>query len=361
LGGGRSAGARRTDPVDTYDDRNHLRSVAGGGPLSTYSYDGDGVRIGASLGGVAVHYLLDRLGAVPTVLEERDGSGGLVASYVRAGGLVSQKRGSVRSFYAPDALGSTRALTSAAGVVTDTYTYDAFGSLQAHTGSTPNDFLFAGEQFDSSTGLYFLRARSYDPFAGRFTGADPVPPTAGDPRTLHRYAYCASDPLNCVDPTGREGDLISLNTAAAISGALAGLAVVSQVGITARVLTLHSPAEYVGTAGRDATLVGGSVAATPSSVLFKTPSPALKEIALGLAPFAGFGGVDVLNPYRNRDLFLIYPYFGASVSITNWLPRISPPCRADRRCPAAGTPATPTRCTSPRTISAISCRYRSRN
>jgi RHS repeat-associated protein len=43
--------------------------------------------------------------------------------------------------------------------VTDTYDYDAFGNLIHSTGTTPNNYLFAGEQFDPELGLYYNRAR----------------------------------------------------------------------------------------------------------------------------------------------------------------------------------------------------------
>ncbi len=302
-----------------YDDRNHLRSVTAGSSTSTFTYDGEGVRVGATINGTASSYVQDRMG-LPAVLEERDAEGGLIASYVRGSGLVSEKRSGLRSFYLPDALGSTRALTSASGAVTDAYVYDGFGNLQARTGTTANDFQFAGEQFDRSTGLYHLRARAYDPVAGRFTGSDPVPPTAGDPRTLHRYAYCASDPLNCVDPTGREGEMISLSIAASVAGVLASVAVVSQAQITARVFTLHSAADYLDSSKRSARLAGLSVSGAPAPLVFETGSPQAKLIAFGLAPFSGMDGVDVLTPLMATDTYLIYPYFGVSISCTNWLP-----------------------------------------
>lgn len=44
--------------------------------------------------------------------------------------------------------------------VTDTYDYDTFGNLINQTGSTPNNYLFAGEQYDPALGLYYNRARS---------------------------------------------------------------------------------------------------------------------------------------------------------------------------------------------------------
>ena len=55
-------------------------------------------------------------------------------------------------FYGADGHGSVRQLTSSTGAVTDTYDYDAFGNLVNSTGSTPNNYLFAGEQFDPALG-----------------------------------------------------------------------------------------------------------------------------------------------------------------------------------------------------------------
>ncbi len=55
-----------------------------------------------------------------------------------------------------------------AGAVTDSYEYDAFGNKVNSTGSTPNNYLYRGEQWDSDLGLYYLRARYYNPLTGRF-------------------------------------------------------------------------------------------------------------------------------------------------------------------------------------------------
>ncbi len=57
-------------------------------------------------------------------------------------------------------------------------------------------------------GLYFLRARYYDPQAGRFLSHDPLLGNNENPVSLHRYLYTSADPVNRVDPTGRDGELI---------------------------------------------------------------------------------------------------------------------------------------------------------
>jgi RHS repeat-associated protein len=72
------------------------------------------------------------------------------------------------SFYGYDGHGSVRFLTDSTGAITDTYDYDAFGNLISSTGSTPNNYLFAGEQFDPALGIYYNRARYYDQRQGRF-------------------------------------------------------------------------------------------------------------------------------------------------------------------------------------------------
>ena len=111
-------------------------------------------------------------------------------------------RGNTTSFYLSDGLGSTRLLTDATGVVTDSYDYDTYGNLTASSGWTSNPYRFTGEQFEPSTGLYGLRARNYDPLAGRFLGRDPFSGTLGDPVSRHPYLYAHADPVNRIDPSG---------------------------------------------------------------------------------------------------------------------------------------------------------------
>ncbi len=57
------------------------------------------------------------------------------------------------------------------------------------TGSTSNNFLHRGEQWDSDLGLYYLRARWYNPATGRFMSRDPYAGSIYDPASLHRYNY----------------------------------------------------------------------------------------------------------------------------------------------------------------------------
>ena len=63
------------------------------------------------------------------------------------------------SFYGYDGHGNVRFLANSAASVTDSYDYDAFGMPIRTSGTTPNNYLYSGERYDSSVGLYDLRAR----------------------------------------------------------------------------------------------------------------------------------------------------------------------------------------------------------
>jgi len=112
-----------------------------------------------------------------------------VASYVYGLDLISQERNGEDWFYFVDGLGSTRGLTDSSGEVTDAYWYDAYGNLVEHEGSSENDYLFAGEQFDEGLGQYYLRQRYYDTTTGRFTRRDTWEGNRTNPITLNKYLY----------------------------------------------------------------------------------------------------------------------------------------------------------------------------
>ena len=84
-------------------------------------------------------------------------------------------------------------------MVASTYTYDVYGEPTL-TGSMGNEFDFAGQQTDPSTGLQYLRARYYDPVSGTFVSRDPLaflPGWTGSP-----FGYAAGSPCSANDPSG---------------------------------------------------------------------------------------------------------------------------------------------------------------
>ena len=80
-----------------------------------------------------------------------------------------------------------------------------------------------------------LRARYYDPRIGRFASIDPVAPDSNDPRSLNRYVYSFSDPINRRDPSGKFS-LAETMISVSIVGILAQLAL---PGCSAEVPTLN--------------------------------------------------------------------------------------------------------------------------
>lgn len=122
--------------------------------------------------------------------------------YTRGDELISQERDGKKSYYVYDGHGSVRALADESGKVTDKYVYDAFGNLISSVGSTKNDFLFCGEQFDPVTGLYYLRARYMNPSVGRFITMDSYEGSIDDPVSLHKYLYANANPVSNSDPSG---------------------------------------------------------------------------------------------------------------------------------------------------------------
>jgi RHS repeat-associated protein len=83
------------------------------------------------------------------------------------------------TFYGYDGHGNVRFLTSTSGAVTDSYDDDAFGMSIRTSGTTTNNFRYSGERYDSSIGLYDLRARYYNQATGRFWARDPADALVG--------------------------------------------------------------------------------------------------------------------------------------------------------------------------------------
>ncbi len=190
----------------SYNARNRLVRVTtqNGADVNVeeYMYDYAGNRIAKIQEFKTTYYLVDTNGALSQVLAEYDENGTLITSYTRADQLISQDRNGVKSYYLYDGFDSVRMLADEEGTVTDTYTYDAFGNLISSTGNTVNDFLYRGEQYDSFTGLYYLRARYMNPSTGSFITMDEYAGSIFEPVSLHKYLYANANPVTYCDPSG---------------------------------------------------------------------------------------------------------------------------------------------------------------
>jgi RHS repeat-associated protein len=205
-----------------YDSADRLTRVDAG--TTTFVYDGDGQRIAKTVDGTTTFYLVDdrNPSGQPQVLEEIV-NGAVARTYTHGLALISQRtEGGAVSVYHYDGQRSVRLLTDTAASVTDTYDYEAFGTVLRATGSTPNTYLFRGEQLEPALGSYYLRARYYRPSTGRFLTADSWSGDTMTPQTLNRYAYPSNNPVTLADPTGHTG-LAEVGVGIAIGNILAGL------------------------------------------------------------------------------------------------------------------------------------------
>jgi RHS repeat-associated protein len=175
--------------------------------------------------GVTTQYLVEddvNPTGLPQVVEETV-NGAVTRSYTYGLERISEAQpingAWTPSFYEYDGAGSVRQLTNLAAnvTVTDTYEYDAFGNAVNKTGATPNNYLYRGEQYDPDLGLYYLRARYYNPATGRFLSRDPEDGISNNPATLHKYLYVGGDPVNGIDPLGWE-DIIEYKAQSKASG-----------------------------------------------------------------------------------------------------------------------------------------------
>ena len=99
-----------------------------------------------------------------------------------------------------DNQGTVRDVIDSDGNVLNHISYDSFGNVMAE--SNPEvDFRFGytGREIDDETGLYYYRARYYDPSVGQFISEDPIGFEGGD---ANLYRYVGNSPTNYVDPTG---------------------------------------------------------------------------------------------------------------------------------------------------------------
>jgi RHS repeat-associated protein len=89
-------------------------------------------------------------------------------------------------------------LTDTSGSLVTTYAYSPYGNTTASGTSTNNTTEFTGRENDG-TGLYYYRARYYNPDTGRFLSEDPAG-FSGSGANLYNYA--ADGPTNFSDPRG---------------------------------------------------------------------------------------------------------------------------------------------------------------
>ena len=147
-----------------------------------------------------------------SLLAEYDTNGAELAKYdYGADRLIRLTRTDEGTRYMTfDGLGSVTGLTTTTGAVTVAYHLDAWGNYRftQELALSKNRFGFTGHYWDNEAGLYYAKARYYDPFTARFTQADSFLGNIDDPPSLHRYQYAHANPTRFVDEDGHSATVV---------------------------------------------------------------------------------------------------------------------------------------------------------
>jgi RHS repeat-associated protein len=214
------------NPTMEYNWDNKLRKATNStaGTEVAFRYDPDGNRVfklyddGSDPADIKMYkYLVDPVGPLPVVLMIMghgtwevqnsfiyDDKSRILAQY---DGDWTEEAGAEKYFYLNDHLGSVRLITDDTGTPVSRYTYDPYGNTIDDEceidADLYNPFMYTGQWYDEEIGQYYLRARYYDPYIGRFSNRDPACGALKYPMTLNVYLYALNNPINRIDPTGR--------------------------------------------------------------------------------------------------------------------------------------------------------------
>jgi len=175
----------------TWDARDRLRVLNGPSTSAAFAYDGPGRRAQRTVNSLLTQFHYDGL----DIVREVGGAGD--ASYLRSFAIDEALVRNQDTFFLAEALGSTAALTDPSGAPVTEYSYSPFGTTSTSGAPSANPFQYTGRENDG-TGLYYYRARYYDPRHHSFGSEDPLGLLGG----LNSFSYVDGNPLRFTDPLG---------------------------------------------------------------------------------------------------------------------------------------------------------------
>jgi RHS repeat-associated protein len=184
------------------------------GAAASYAWDPLGRMLNAVQGQNTVSFAYDYLGRRiaknnafyvydgPNIVAQVDAAGAISQRFLHGAGTdehLAVHQDGQWYYYHQDGLGSVMSLTDTAGSIAAAYSYSSFGNSTQDTGALDQPYRYTGREWDSETGLYFYRARYYDPTIGRFISEDPIGFKGSG---TDFYAYVRNNPTNLIDSLG---------------------------------------------------------------------------------------------------------------------------------------------------------------
>jgi RHS repeat-associated protein len=207
----------------TYDYENRPTQMVYGQTTVDFKYDVFGRRIEKKVGNNIVRFFYD----YQKPIEEIDDAGtpNVLAKYIFGPGIneilvmerdVYQPPGKEKYYYHDNAIGTIVGISTASKTTAQEPAYDIYGKPYTnYTRSTvltssalSNPFLFTGAPYDFETGMYYFRARYYDPWQGRFLQRDPLYIYKAtelldkNASSSNLYQYVRNNSVNYIDPKG---------------------------------------------------------------------------------------------------------------------------------------------------------------
>ena len=179
----------------SWDSRNRLTGITAPSLTASFKYDVLNRRVEKTVNGNTVNYIYDGAQAIAEI------TGGSVSAAILTGlnidEVLARYAASGNRTYLTDALGSVIAQANDTQAIENYYAYTPYGETTALGPDGGNAAQYTARENDG-TGLYYYRARYYDPVLKQFTSEDPIGLRGG----INSYRYVGGNPVSFADPMG---------------------------------------------------------------------------------------------------------------------------------------------------------------